>query len=90
LSVCILSQEEAGRLEHWRIWPVCKAHRHCSRKIADAEAKAGDARYLDGPDGSPLSMIVPVGPSMWTPVGTSTLSGVKLQGMRVWGNASKR
>ena len=91
MSVCILSVAEAGRLEHWKIWPRCIEHRHCSRKEADERAAAGLVRFLDGPNGRPLSMVTPAGEvAMWQPVQARMEDGTAVIGLRVWGNTRTR
>lgn len=90
MSICLLSAAEAGRLEHWKIWPRCVEHKHCSRAAADDGVKNGLYRYLDGPNGSPVSMVAPVRVTIWTPVSTSMPDGVKLKGFKVWGLKPQR
>jgi hypothetical protein len=87
-DVCVLSAGEAGRLEHWGIWPQCKAHKHIKKREALAGAEAGLYRYLGGPDTeikSPVSMVTAVSVSMWQPVPTAGLIG-----FRTWGLARTR
>jgi hypothetical protein len=84
-DICVLSAEEAGRLEHWGIWPQCKAHKHIKKRDALAGAEAGLLRYLGGPDTevkNPVSMVTATRVSIWQPVATSGL-----QGFRTWGLA---
>ena len=39
-EICILSQREAARLEHFGIWPECKYHLHTKRnKLVDKHYK---------------------------------------------------
>jgi hypothetical protein len=91
VSICLLSVAEAGRLEHWKTWPRCVEHRHLSRCKADEQAAAGLVRFLTGPDGRPLSMVVPAGEvAMWQPVQVCNVDGSKIHGLRVWGNAPSR
>lgn len=87
MSVCILSAAEAGQLEHWKCWPRCIAHRHCSRATADEKARAGEYRYLNGPNGTPLSMVTPARVAEdWVPVQARAEDGSLVIGLRVWGN----
>jgi hypothetical protein len=55
MRICVLSQEEAGRLKHYNIFPDCRAHRH----ISPAEAKQGlaDTFYLQ-PDPRLLTAVM--------------------------------
>ena len=88
LSVCVLSSAEAGRLEHWKIWPRCREHLHCSRRVANAGAEAGLYRYLNGPDGTPVSMVTAaLEPARWSPQQAHNLDGSVIIGFKVWGNA---
>lgn len=86
--VCLLSLEEAGRLEHWGIWPKCREHPHCSRKKANEGAAAGTYRYLRSPGGNPVSAVTDASePSRWSPQQAHNLDGSVVMGFKVWGNA---
>jgi hypothetical protein len=93
LEVCLLSLEEAGRLEHWGIWPKCKAHHHLKQAAAREGAEAGLYRFLGG-EGTKIqgtvSMVVPVAESMWKPVQARNTDGSVVIGLRVWGLAPSR
>ena len=92
-DVCVLSLEEAGRLENWGIWPTCKAHRHVKNREAQEAAKAGLVRFLGGLGTKildPVSMVVPVAVQMWQPVACHNVDGSSLHGMRTWGLPSTR
>jgi hypothetical protein len=83
LDVCVLSAEEAGRLEHWGIWPTCKAHHHIKKREAVEGAAAGLVRYLGG-EGTkiqyPVSMVTATRIDIWQPVPTAGVIG-----LRTWG-----
>jgi hypothetical protein len=92
LDVCVLSQEEAGRLENWGIWPNCKAHLHIKKSRAlEAVEKLETHRFIGGEDTSVkavghLSMIVPIDTTrIWSPVQCHNAEGMTLRGMRTWG-----
>jgi hypothetical protein len=88
LDICVLSLEEAGRLEHWGRWPTCKAHRHISRSAAAEGLSAGLLRFVGGPDTkitSPVSMVVEIRVREWVPVKTSMEDGTPIMGLRTWG-----
>jgi len=92
-DVCVLSPEEAGRLEHYGVWPACKAHRHIKRREALLGAESGEYRYLGGEDTKiqgPVSMVVKVRATMWRPVATMMPDGRRLVGLRTWGLASTK
>jgi hypothetical protein len=93
-EICVLSPEEAGRLENWGIWPLCKAHKHIKRREAADGAKAGLLRYVGGEDTEAhgaTSMVVASGEvAMWQPVPCRDLNGREILGLRVWGNAPAR
>lgn len=46
----MLSQAEAARLEHYGIWPACKAHRHLPRNKARMLLQADMVRFVGGAD----------------------------------------
>lgn len=85
--------EEAGRLEHWGIWPKCKDHKHIKKREAREGAEAGLLRFVGG-EGTmvqgPVSMVTTVAVTIWKPVATARPDGSKLMGMRTWGLASRR
>ena len=89
LDICLLSQNEAARLEHWGIWPHCKSHHHIKKNAALAMIQADTHRFVGGSDTrvtSPVSMIVALGePMMWQPVPACNADGSQLLGMRIWG-----
>lgn len=91
LNICVLSQEEAGRLEHWGIWPTCKAHKHVKRTEALAAVASDNFRYVGGPDteiaaAGHVSMIVPTATTrIWSPVACHDANGKAIQGFRTWG-----
>lgn len=89
LDVCVLSLEEAGRLENWGIWPTCKAHHHMSKSRAvEAVSKAETHRFVGGPDTKVgfASAIVEVNTTrIWSPVQCHHESGKAIMGMRTWG-----
>lgn len=88
LDICVLSAEEAGRLENWGIWPACKSHKHIKRREAVAGAESGEYRFLGG-EGTKIqgavSMVTAVRVTIWRPVSTSMLDGTRLRGFKVWG-----
>lgn len=80
---CVLSSEEAGRLENWGIWPACKAHKHISKEEADKQAASGMMRFVGGRKtraNGDVTMVTPNHIGMWEPVQTT-----KLMGFRTWG-----
>lgn len=88
LEVCILSLEEAGRLEHWGIWPTCKAHLHMRKSKALAAVKQETHRFVGGPDTKVefVSAIVEVNTTrVWSPVACHDESGKAIMGLRTWG-----
>jgi hypothetical protein len=89
LAICVLSLEEAGRLEHYGIWPSCKSHRHMSKAdAATAVSKDETHRFVGGPDTAVAfaSAIVPVCVDrIWSPVQCHHESGRAIMGMRTWG-----
>ena len=93
-QICVLSQREAARLEHFGIWPECKYHLHTKKNKALAMVEADSHRFIGGPDTqvkSPVSMIVPLGePITWVPVPCHNFDGLSLMGMRTWGRPATR
>lgn len=87
LSVCLLSRQEAGRLEHWGIWPKCKMHRHVNNVKAKEMVESGECRFLggEGTEIGTVSMIVPNHVSIWKPVPTAGMIG-----LRTWGLARSK
>lgn len=88
LDICVLSLEEAGRLEHYGIWPACKAHRHMKKTAALEAIKAETHRFVGGPDTKIefASCIVEVNTTrIWSPVACHDIDGKTIQGMRTWG-----
>jgi hypothetical protein len=93
LSVCVLSSEEAGRLENYGIWPTCKAHLHWNKEKAVAAVEADTHRFVGGPDTAVdfVSAIVMASESrLWEPVACHDLNGRAIQGMRTWGKTPLR
>ena len=89
-NVCVLSVQEAARLEHFAIWPKCKEHKHVSKMLADEGVEKDLLRYIGGPDtkiaGRIHTMVVTLSePVIWQPVPCCNYDGSKLQGMRIWG-----
>jgi hypothetical protein len=84
-----LSFEETGRLEHYGIWPSCKAHLHVSKtKALEMVAKAETHRFVGGPDTRVgfVSAIMRIPEAkIWEPVACHDWSGRALQGYRTWG-----
>ena len=93
MDICVLSVEEAGRLEHWAIWPQCKGHRHMKRSEAIAGVQNGEFRFVGG-EGTkitrPVTMIVPCRVSPWRPVQAHDETGRRIIGFKVWGVAPAR
>lgn len=97
LEICVLSVEEAGRLENYGMWPVCKKHLHVSkgkaRKFVEVEETH---RFVGGNDtavrdAGSISMIVATNTSrIWSPVACHDESGKAVMGLRTWGLASTR
>lgn len=88
MDICVLSAEETGRLEHYGIWPSCKAHRHMKKELALAAIKAETHRFVGGPDTRVefCSAIVEVNTTrIWSPVQCHSADGAVLIGMRTWG-----
>jgi hypothetical protein len=89
LDICVLSLEEAGRLEHYGVWPSCKAHHHISgTKALDFVTKDETHRFVGGPDTKIefASAIVSVNTTrIWCPVACHHESGKAIMGMRTWG-----
>lgn len=97
LDVCVLSPAEAGRLEHYGIWPECKKHHHVSKnKAARFVATEETHRFVGGADtavqsAGTLSMIVETNTSrVWSPVPCQDERGRAVMGLRTWGLASTR
>lgn len=89
MDICVLSPEEAGRLENLGIWPQCKAHHHMSRARALAAVTAAEThRFVGGPDTKVAfaSAIVPICVDrIWSPVACHDETGKAIQGFRTWG-----
>ena len=94
MDICVLSQSEAARLEHWGIWPSCKSHHHIKKNTALAMVEDDSHRFVGGPDTrvtTPVSMIVKLGePVIWQPVACRNADGSQLLGMRIWGRPATR
>ena len=92
-SVCLLSREEAARLEIYSIWPTCKSHRHCTRREALDGVATDELRWVGGSDtkvAGPVSMVVPVSQvNGWQPVPCHDEHGRLVMGFRVWGNTPR-
>jgi hypothetical protein len=89
-DVCLLTLEEAGRLEHYGVWPTCRSgmHRHVTRREAEELVAADVCRYVGGADTKIqyASAIVRCSAvRVWEPVQANREDGVKLQGFRTWG-----
>jgi len=84
----VLSLEEAGRMEHYGIWPTCKHHRHISKRDAETLIKAETHRQVGGMNTavecSTYIVSVNVG-SVWQPVPCSDWNGKPVNGLRIWG-----
>lgn len=90
LEVCVLSAEDAGRLEHWGVWwETCRAHKHVKLTKAQEMVASDEFRFVGGP-GTKVkyaSAIVATRESAgWVPVACRDWDGHLLQGLRVWGN----
>ena len=89
LDICVLSEAEAGRLEHYGIWPSCKNHRHVKRQEAlDAVTRDETHRFVGGPDTKVafVSAIMPVNTTrIWSTVQCHNAEGMLLRGMKTWG-----
>jgi hypothetical protein len=88
LDICVLSVEEAARLEVHGIWPSCKKHLHMTKAKADSMVEAEEHRYVGGPNTKVgfVSAVVPTGGrGIWTPVQCHAENGKALMGMRTWG-----
>lgn len=88
MDICILSLEEAGRLEHYGIWPACKAHRHMKKQDAFAAVLAETHRFVGGADTQVefVSAIVAVNTTrVWSPVQCHDANGRLVLGLRTWG-----
>lgn len=87
-DVCVLSLEEAGRLEHYGFWPICRNHQHVKRNAALESVLQETHRFVGGADTKVefVSAIVAVNTSrVWTPVQCHDENGSLLLGMRTWG-----
>lgn len=47
MSICLLSAEEVGRLQHYKIEPCHKAHRHLSPRQAAAMYNKGSIQCVE-------------------------------------------
>ena len=92
LKICVLSLEEAARLENHGIWPACKGHHHIKSSEAESMVKDQTHRWLGGADTRAkfISAIVPVSLRMWEPVPCRDYAGRALMGLRTWGNRATR
>ncbi len=86
----MLSLEEAGRLENYGFWPVCKSglHKHIRKSKALQAVKEETHRFVGGPDTKVgfVSAIVAVNTSrVWTPVACHDEAGKLVIGLRTWG-----
>lgn len=84
MGICLLSVEEAGQLEHYKVWPKCKHHLHMKRKDAKKKLEEGLIRMVEF-EGRVLSMAVLNSIQMWQPVPTAGL-----RGLRTWGLPRQR
>lgn len=88
-EICVLSLEEAGRLEHYGIWPTCKAHLHMKKtKALEAVTVLETHRFVGGTDTKVefVSAIVPVDTTrVWSPVQCHDETGRAVLGLRTWG-----
>lgn len=91
MQICVLSAEEAGRIEHWGVWPVCKGHKHISRSAAHKAVADDTHRFVGGADtaiadAGVVTMIVPVNTArIWSPVQCHSEDGKTIMGFRSWG-----
>jgi hypothetical protein len=89
VQICVLSREEAGRLENWGIWFNCAGHRHISKTKA-LEAVQADTHRVVGGKGTKVdycTAVVPVAErSGWVPVQCHDYNGRPVMGLRTWGN----
>ena len=93
MDVCVLSLEEAGRLEHWGRWPTCKAHIHISKNKARRGVEAGEYRWVGGEEThvkSPVTMVTSARIGMWKPVQAHSEDGRAVIGLRTWGLERQR
>jgi hypothetical protein len=88
LDICVLSLEEAARLENYGIWPTCKAHLHVRRKKAQEAIEAETHRFVGGPDtkvGFVSAIVATDCTRVWSPVRCHDESGKAIMGLRTWG-----
>jgi len=86
---CVLSVEEAARLEVYSAWPRCCDHSHIKRKDALGLVADETHRLVGGQDTKiqfPVTMIVPVALGReWKPVPCRNHDGSMILGLRSWG-----
>lgn len=88
MDICILSPEETGRLEHYGIWPTCKAHLHMSKTKAIEAVASETHRFVGGPDtkvGFASAVVETNTTRIWSPVQCHDATGKAVRGMRTWG-----
>ena len=90
VEYCVLSVEEAARLENWGVWPCCrKTHLHINKTKALEMVRAETHRLVGGVDTrvrDAVTMIVPVAVGrMWRPVQAHNVDGSMIMGFRTWG-----
>lgn len=88
MDVCVLSLEEAGRLENWGVWPQCRNHRHIKKREAKELEAANACRFLGGRGTTigDVSMVVVLGSrGIWSPVACHGDDGKAIMGFRTWG-----
>jgi hypothetical protein len=92
LNICVLSLQEAARLENYGVWPACKGHRHVDKLVAESMVVDETYRWLGGADTRTkfISAIVPTAIRMWRPVVCRDWNGRPLMGLRIWGNEATR
>jgi hypothetical protein len=96
LGICVLSLSETARLEHYGIWPACKAHRHVKKAEAAQMVRDETHRLVGGKDTAVAdaniqSMIVEASFSRnWEPVACHAADGMALRGMRTWGKVASK
>ena len=93
MGVCVLSANEAGRLEHYGIWPQCKNHLHVNKRSAAARVTEGACRHVGGEGaevGEQASMITLNRVTIWQPVQAHMEDGRAVIGLRTWGLKARR
>ena len=91
----MLTAAEAGRLEHYGLWPSCKLglHEHVRRSKAEEMVAADTHRFVGGKDTKVIcnSYIVETNNGRtWQPVPCHDEGGNLILGFRIWGLPSTR